>query len=87
VPDVGAGVRRHACQLAVGMLVFDMRRKALGVVMDTDWGRLYLRPPGGGIEWDAVCADLRPATATDRLRPALAEVNERSSDTGSTPWR
>jgi hypothetical protein len=68
----------------VGALVFDNRRKTLGVVMDTGWGRLYLRPPGGGIEWDAARADLRPATVADRLRPSLAELNARSS--GGTAW-
>ncbi|MFE3017018.1 hypothetical protein [Streptomyces sp. NPDC059256] len=70
-------------QLGVGELVFDITQKALGVVMDTgadmEEDRYSLRPPGGGIEWTAVRADLRPASVVDRIRPALTEVNERSS--------
>ncbi|MFJ6660234.1 hypothetical protein ACIQNG_28360 [Streptomyces sp. NPDC091377] len=70
-------------QLDLGQLVFDTRRDTLGVVMDTGgtWGdgRYSLRPPRGGIEWHASRSDVRPATVADRLRPALAEVNERSS--------
>ncbi|MFI6285792.1 hypothetical protein ACIBCM_13720 [Streptomyces sp. NPDC051018] len=83
--DRSEGPQEEDPQLAVGALVFDIRRKSLGVVMDTEWDRLYLRPPGGGIEWDASRADLRPATVMDRIRPALAELNEHSSS-GSTTW-
>ncbi|MFJ6573122.1 hypothetical protein ACIQNU_37510 [Streptomyces sp. NPDC091292] len=71
-------------ELSVGAIAYDARAKRVGVVMD-DYGTHYvLRPPRGGIEWDASRADVRPATAADRLRPALTEVNERSS--GGSPW-
>lgn len=68
-------------RLGVGALVFDTAEKALGVVMDTDEGdgRYSLRPPKGGIEWTAVRADLRLASVIDHLRPALIELNARSS--------
>ncbi|MFF0446211.1 hypothetical protein ACFYT4_07320 [Streptomyces sp. NPDC004609] len=82
--DGSEAAQQEEPQLTVGTLVFDTRKKVLGVVMDTEWDRLYLRPPTGGIEWDASRADLRPATVTDRLRPALAERNERSN--WSTRW-
>ncbi|MFI6524987.1 hypothetical protein [Streptomyces uncialis] len=68
-------------QLAVGDLAYDTRKGAVGVVMDTGAvvdGRYSLRPPGGGIEWNAERADVRPATVADQLRPALAEANARS---------
>ncbi|MFD4833996.1 hypothetical protein ACFWPV_29760 [Streptomyces uncialis] len=69
-------------QLAVGAIAYDTRKGAVGVVMDTysnvGDGRYALRPPGGGVEWTAVRADVRPATVADQLRPALAEVNARS---------
>ncbi|MFD5555050.1 hypothetical protein ACFWIA_14590 [Streptomyces sp. NPDC127068] len=47
-------------------------------------GRYSLRPPRGGVEWDAPYEDVRPATVTDQLRPALTEVNTRSRYGGST---
>ena len=75
----------HTPQLSVGDLAYDTARAVLGVVMDigTVPGRCTLRPPGGGIEWDASDVDVRPATVSDRLRPALSEVNTRSSRGGS----
>ncbi|MEV6972570.1 hypothetical protein [Kitasatospora sp. NPDC093806] len=36
-----------------GELVHDHRTNRTGVLMDTIAGKLYLRPPGGGIEWTA----------------------------------
>ncbi|MFD7549026.1 hypothetical protein [Streptomyces sp. NPDC059816] len=71
-------------QLGVGELAYDTRKRALGVVMATDTsGRYSLRPPRGGVEWDALYEDVRPATVTDQLRPALTEVNTRSRYGGS----
>ncbi|MFC5666388.1 hypothetical protein ACFP3U_25905 [Kitasatospora misakiensis] len=34
-----------------GELVHDRRTGRTGVLMDTIAGKLYLRPPGGGVEW------------------------------------
>ncbi|WP_369183212.1 hypothetical protein [Streptomyces sp. Y1] len=39
-----------------GELVQDRRANRIGVLMDVVGGRLYLRPPNGGVEW---VADLR----------------------------
>ncbi|MGW4894334.1 hypothetical protein ACWEQL_18985 [Kitasatospora sp. NPDC004240] len=36
-----------------GELVHDIRARRTGVVMDVLDGRVYLRPPGGGVEWTA----------------------------------
>ncbi|MGW4031042.1 hypothetical protein ACWEFL_17275 [Streptomyces sp. NPDC004838] len=74
-------------QLGVGDLAYDTARDALGVVMDTGTGPgdgpYSLRPPRGGVEWTASREDIRLATATDRLRPALAERNAHSSRWGA----
>ncbi|MGX2997467.1 hypothetical protein JNUCC64_24945 [Streptomyces sp. JNUCC 64] len=69
-------------ELRVGALAYDTRRKVIGVVMDVTWGPVYLRPPRGGIEWCACREDVRPVTVADRIRPALAELNLRSSRGG-----
>ncbi|MGX2995387.1 hypothetical protein JNUCC64_14000 [Streptomyces sp. JNUCC 64] len=74
--------KRPPDELAVGTLAFDTRRELLGVVMDAAWGPVYLRPPGGGIEWCACREDVRPATVADRIRPALRELNVRSTRGG-----
>lgn len=45
---------------AVGELVWDTAAKRLGQVMDDKWSRYQLRPPGGGIEWNAAPSDVHP---------------------------
>ncbi|MGX2995184.1 hypothetical protein JNUCC64_12950 [Streptomyces sp. JNUCC 64] len=50
--------------------------------MDITWGPVYLRPPGGGVEWTARREDVRPATVLDQIRPALNELNLHSSRGG-----
>ncbi|MFE3094360.1 hypothetical protein ACFXG1_11085 [Streptomyces sp. NPDC059248] len=66
-------------QPTVGGTARDVVRKKVGRVMDRTYGRYWLRPIGGGIEWDAPAADLRPVTTAELLADAVAEVNERSS--------
>ncbi|MFE0420919.1 hypothetical protein [Streptomyces sp. NPDC058953] len=65
MPEIGGNAR-------------DATRNKVGRVMDRTYGRYWLRPIGGGIEWDVPVADLRPVTASDLLSEAVAEVNERS---------
>ncbi|MEU5428984.1 hypothetical protein AB0H73_25805 [Streptomyces olivoreticuli] len=62
----------------VGTLVVDVRRNRIGEVMASAGGRLALRPPAGGREWEAFPCDVRPATAGDELRAKVTEVNDRS---------
>ncbi len=69
-------------QLTVGELAFDTQKKVMGVVMDITWGPVYLRPLRGGVEWTARREDVRPATILDQIRPALNELNLRSSRGG-----
>ncbi|MEU3598914.1 hypothetical protein ABZ714_16280 [Streptomyces sp. NPDC006798] len=57
----------------------DATRDKVGRVMDRTYGRYWLRPIGGGIEWDVPAADLRPVTTAELLAEAVAEANERSS--------
>lgn len=47
---------------AVGSLVVDTRTDRLARVMDVRQRRLFLRPPCGGREWEAVRHHVRPAT-------------------------
>ncbi|UQI47408.1 hypothetical protein M1P56_25220 [Streptomyces sp. HU2014] len=63
----------------VGVLVVDVRRDRVGEVMASTGGRLSLRPPSGGREWEAFACDVRPMTASDELRVKVTEVNDRSS--------
>jgi hypothetical protein len=62
----------------VGDLVVDTARDKVGEVMDGSGSYVQLRPPGGGLEWDARPDDLRLADASDRLRVRVAEENHRS---------
>ncbi|MFE0042409.1 hypothetical protein [Streptomyces albireticuli] len=62
----------------VGVLVVDVRRDRVGEVMASTGGRLSLRPPSGGREWEAFPCDVRPMTASDELRAKVTEANDRS---------
>ncbi|MGP3950734.1 hypothetical protein [Streptomyces sp. 7N604] len=46
----------------VGELAFDARRGRVGIVMDAQGGRVYLRRPEGGREWEVSPEDVLPAT-------------------------
>jgi hypothetical protein len=60
------GPVRRAAPPDTGVLVWDMQRQAVGVVMDTQSGRMYLRPPGGGCEWETLPGDVQPADGNRR---------------------
>ncbi|MCX2179896.1 hypothetical protein KV205_05030 [Streptomyces sp. SKN60] len=55
---------------ALGSFVADASNGTphLGEVTAHEGGTLYLRPPGGGIEWTAAPADLRPPTEDEWAR-------------------
>jgi hypothetical protein len=59
----------------VGALALDVKRDRVGVVMARQGGRVFLRPPQGGREWEALPEDVRPAQLLDELRARVAEVN------------
>ncbi len=61
-------------QYEIGALVIDTARQRMGVVMGHLGGRLQLRPPSGGVEWDC--------TPEFARTPLAGEVV-----TGTTPGR
>ncbi|KPC78367.1 MULTISPECIES: hypothetical protein [Streptomyces] len=69
VPDTGAAV-------------YDSGSCRVGLVMGRQGPYLQLRPLGGGREWDANPAHVRPATRDEFLSAQLAEVNARSRHKG-----
>jgi hypothetical protein len=62
----------------VGTMVWDTALDRLGRVMDQEPTCLYLRPPGGGTEWQARPEDVEPVSASEALSPRVAEANRRS---------
>lgn len=61
----------------VGQLVLDTGRNHIGTIMEAHWGLLWLRPPGGGCEWECARDDVRPLRDGEldaRLRKADDEV-------------
>ena len=63
----------------VGAVVRDAERDRVGVVMAVLAGRVYLRPAGGGVEWDARPEDLLTVDEHAELRARVAEMNAASS--------
>lgn len=64
----------------VGAWVVDTRTDRMAIVLDVLFGRLYLRRPGGGVEWEAMPVHVRPATEHEVLSAQVVEVNRRSSE-------
>ncbi|MEV5506285.1 hypothetical protein [Streptomyces orinoci] len=60
-----------------GSFVVDTSRNEIGQVMDYDPEQacLQLRPPRGGLEWDARPDDVRPATDKERLSAKVQAAN------------
>ena len=67
-------------ELIPSTLMHDMRRDAIGVVMEVKPGQVFLRPVGGGLEWQSLPEDLEPVDRTSELRARVAEVNKRSRE-------
>lgn len=65
-------------ELARGAIVYDTVSEVLAEVMEVQGQRIDLRRTNGGIEWSRNKEFLRPPTATDRMRPAVAVANARS---------
>jgi hypothetical protein len=65
--------------LKLGALVRDTERNRVGEVRALLAGRVYLRPPGGGLEWDAHPDNLEPADAHDQLSFRVRQLNLESS--------
>ncbi|MCX4794331.1 hypothetical protein OG497_09395 [Streptomyces sp. NBC_01242] len=62
----------------VGAAVHDSGSGRVGLVMGHQGPYIQLRPLGGGREWDADPARVRPVSRDELLSAQLAEVNARS---------
>ncbi|WP_329029459.1 hypothetical protein [Streptomyces sp. NBC_01423] len=62
----------------VGTAVHDAGSGRVGLVMGHEGPCLQLRPLGGGREWDADPARLRPLGPAELLSARVAEANARS---------
>lgn len=60
-------------KLEIGALVVDTETDKLGRIRGHVGPCVQLRAPGGGREWDADPAHLRPANEAERLRARVAE--------------
>ncbi|WTW81851.1 hypothetical protein OHA58_31665 [Streptomyces sp. NBC_00009] len=60
-------------KLEIGSLVVDTATDKLGRIRGHVGPYVQLRAPGGGREWDADPAHLRPANEGERRRAAVAE--------------
>ncbi|MCS0634607.1 hypothetical protein NX801_02800 [Streptomyces sp. LP05-1] len=61
-----------------GTLMVDLVRDRVGEFRGEECGRWFLRPMGGGVEWTADPADVRPANPEQRIRAKTARANARS---------
>ncbi|MCQ4084628.1 hypothetical protein NGB36_29645 [Streptomyces sp. RB6PN25] len=62
----------------VGEVARDVRTDRIGVVMAVVGGRTYLRPLGGGREWETAADDVVPVPPHEELSARLAVANARS---------
>ncbi|WP_327667910.1 hypothetical protein OHN37_39700 [Streptomyces sp. NBC_00485] len=63
-------------KLPLNSLAVDTSRgDKIGYVMGHEGPYVQLRPPGGGVEWDADPNTVRRATATEELRARVTELN------------
>ncbi|MFC8075321.1 hypothetical protein ACFUN8_07245 [Streptomyces sp. NPDC057307] len=74
--------------IRVGDTVHDPARDRVGVVMARQGPYYQLRPLGGGREWDADPARVRPLTPAELLSARVADANTRSRTAlGDVPGR
>ena len=67
-----------------GALVYDPAAGRVGEYQDASGPYVLLRPVGGGREWQADPAALRPATQRERLRAGVRAANERARAAGAS---
>ncbi|MGW3494589.1 hypothetical protein [Streptomyces sp. NPDC001020] len=67
-----------------GALVYDPAAGRVGEYQDTSGPYALLRPVGGGREWQADRAALRPATQRERLSAGVRAANERARAVGAS---
>ncbi|MFI8878450.1 hypothetical protein [Streptomyces sp. NPDC055243] len=62
----------------VGAVAVDIATGRVGVVMERGPSRVYLRPPGGGKEWETEHGSVRKANPHEELQAKVAMVNAES---------
>lgn len=61
-----------------GQIVYDPRMRRVGEYRDRVGPYAVLRPVGGGREWEADPATLRPATQAERIGAQVKAANRRA---------
>lgn len=61
-----------------GAVLFDVESEKVGEYRAKVGPYLLLRPLGGGREWEAVPADVRPATPAEQLSAKVRAVNDQA---------
>ncbi|MTE19737.1 hypothetical protein F0L17_11495 [Streptomyces sp. TRM43335] len=74
----GERAERREPAPTVGAVARDLRDGRVGEVMDVLPGRIWLRPLGGGREWDAEPRQVESLTPREQLSARLAAANARS---------
>lgn len=75
--DVPSGVEQTSPPPVQGMTVYDEGADRFGTVAEVSpTGLVFLRPLGGGLEWDARRESLRPATTSDLLAERVRAERE-----------
>ncbi|MFR9796735.1 hypothetical protein ACL02U_12640 [Streptomyces sp. MS06] len=74
---------RIAQEIESGTLVFDIRSDKVGEYRGQAGPYAMLRPVGGGREWEADPALVRPATQRERLYARVRAANARSGERGA----
>ncbi|MEU1827380.1 hypothetical protein ABZ502_33810, partial [Streptomyces abikoensis] len=69
----------------VGAIILDTGRGRVGEVMAAVGGRVLLRPPGGGREWEARGGGLRPAARAPPPPAPRAGAPQRGRPAGGGP--
>jgi hypothetical protein len=70
--------------IAPGTLVHDPATRKVGEYLDRSGPYAMLRPIGGGREWQADPAALRPATPEERLSAGVRVANDRTRSAGAS---
>jgi hypothetical protein len=78
-------VRTEPATYEPGAVLYDTAAARVGEYRGRSGARLMLRPLGGGREWEAEPAALRPATDRERLGASLRAANERTLATPPAP--
>ncbi|MFG2782851.1 hypothetical protein ACGFY7_34080 [Streptomyces prunicolor] len=75
-----------AKRIEQGTLVYDISTNRVGEYRGNAGPYAMLRPLGGGREWQAAPATVRPATQEERLSASVKLANSRSADGNSAPY-